>query len=620
MPRKKAEAPTDIKETKRKPPSKKVAPPKKTTEELLEKAKGSFPFFLTIVWQAIGLPKPTPVQVDFAMTLQEPPSKSLVLEAFRGCGKSFILCAYVVWRLWLNGNEKVLIVSASKERADANSLFIKQIITVMPFLAHLLPTQGQRDTRTVFDVGGCLPDSSPSVKSVGITGQITGSRADIIIADDVESFNNSFTQGQRDKLFEAVKEFDAVLKPGGNIFFLGTPQTEATLYNELSNRGYTIRVWPARYPLDEKQRQHYISAEYGDRLAPFMADKFDADPDALSGVATDPLRFSDEELMRKELSYGRIGFLLQFMLDTSLSDEDKFELKLKDFIVAELNMEASPMSYQWFPSDKTKIEDIPTVGLKGDAYYMYHNCSDTLQPFQMKIMAVDPSGKGKDETSYTIAYFLNGYIFIMEVGGFQSGYSEETLHSLAKIAKHYNVTNIIVEGNFGSGMWSQLFKPVLYKYAKCGVTDINSKGQKELRILDSIGPVLASHRIVLNKDCISNDFNTAVRCGERARSVFYQLTRLTRERNCLAFDDRLDSLAMAISYFKDMVDIDNDKGEQVLNEDWLEDISEFGLLGLTTSWYGEVSYTDADPYAPAFRNTFKDAEAIKQEYIKQRRL
>ena len=37
---------------------------------------------------------------------------------------------------------------------------------------------------------------------------LTGSRADIIIADDVETSGNTQTQFMRDKLSEAIKEFE----------------------------------------------------------------------------------------------------------------------------------------------------------------------------------------------------------------------------------------------------------------------------------------------------------------------------------------------------------------------------------------------------------------------------
>jgi hypothetical protein len=85
-------------------------------------------------------------------------------------------------------------------------------------------------------VGPADAAHAPSVKSLGITSQLTGSRADIIIPDDIEVPNNSATQVMREKLANAVKEFEALLtpKPTSRIIFLGTPQCEMSIYNELA--------------------------------------------------------------------------------------------------------------------------------------------------------------------------------------------------------------------------------------------------------------------------------------------------------------------------------------------------------------------------------------------------
>ena len=54
---------------------------------------------------------------------------------------------------------------------------------------------------------------------------ITGSRSDLVVADDCESSGNTQTQLMREKLSEAIKEFEAVIKPDNSrIVFLGTPQ------------------------------------------------------------------------------------------------------------------------------------------------------------------------------------------------------------------------------------------------------------------------------------------------------------------------------------------------------------------------------------------------------------
>ena len=161
-----------------------------------------------------------------------------------------------------------------------------------------------------FDVAPAKASHAPSVKSLGITGQLTGSRAGIIIADDVESANNSMTQMMRDKLAETIKEFEAVLKPGGRIIFLGTPQTEMSIYNLLDERGYKTRIWPARYPDDR------LKTAMGYKLAPIIADN-----DETEGLPTDPERFDSDDLIEREASYGKSGFALQFMLDVSLSTQ-----------------------------------------------------------------------------------------------------------------------------------------------------------------------------------------------------------------------------------------------------------------------------------------------------------
>jgi hypothetical protein len=203
----------------------------------LHPVQQDFRKFMYLVWKTLNLPDPTPVQYDIASYLQNSPKRA-VIEAFRGVGKSWITSAFVCWTLLNDPQKKILVVSASKERADAFASFVKRLINEMPILHHLKANEGQRDSMLSFDVGAALPDHSPSVKSCGITGQLTGSRADIIIADDIEVINNSATQVARDKLSELVKEFDAILKPleSSKIIYLGTPQTEMSLYNQLPER------------------------------------------------------------------------------------------------------------------------------------------------------------------------------------------------------------------------------------------------------------------------------------------------------------------------------------------------------------------------------------------------
>ncbi len=531
--------------------------------------KADFVFFLFVLWRALSLPVPTRCQIDMAKKLSAGDNRRFILQAFRGIGKSFITCAFVVWKLWNNPDLKFMIVSASKERADANSIFIKRIIDLMPQLQELKPKQGQRDAVISFDVGPAKPDHSPSVKSVGITGQLTGSRADILIADDVEVPNNSATQAARDRLSELVKEFDAILKPGGTIIYLGTPQNEMTLYRELEGRGYTTTIWPARYPRDRKDWQ-----SYGDRLAPMLQAELEEDPESFYWRPTDEVRFDDTDLKERELSYGKAGFALQFMLNPNLSDAEKYPLRLRDLIVADLDPESSPMVYQWLPNPQNKREDVPNVGLMGDSYHTYQTVGSAFSSYTQKILVIDPSGRGKDETGYAVLYQLNGYIFAMEVGGMRGGYEDSTLEALAKIGRKWKVNEYVIEGNFGDGMYLELFKPVAARIHPAAVTEVKSKGQKELRICDVLEPIMGSHRLIVNAAAIVQDYQTASdKDGVRnpIYSLFYQMTRISRERGALAHDDRLDALAIGVQFFVESMAKDANKGEREVTEEWLEE-------------------------------------------------
>ena len=531
--------------------------------------KEDFVFFLFVLWKALSLPVPTRCQIDMAKKLSAGDNRRFILQAFRGIGKSFITCAFVVWKLWNNPDLKFMIVSASKERADANSIFIKRIIDLMPQLQELKPKQGQRDAVISFDVGPAKPDHSPSVKSVGITGQLTGSRADILIADDVEVPNNSATQAARDRLSELVKEFDAILKPGGTIIYLGTPQNEMTLYRELEGRGYTTTIWPARYPRDRKDWQ-----SYGDRLAPMLQAELEEDPESFYWRPTDEVRFDDTDLKERELSYGKAGFALQFMLNPNLSDAEKYPLKLRDLIVADLDPSSSPMVYQWLPNPQNKREDVPNVGLMGDSYHTYQTVGSAFSSYTQKILVIDPSGRGKDETGYAVLYQLNGYIFAMEVGGMRGGYEDSTLEALAKIGRKWKVNEYVIEGNFGDGMYLELFKPVAARIHPAAVTEVKSKGQKELRICDVLEPIMGSHRLIINAAAIVQDYQSASdKDGVRnpIYSLFYQMTRISRERGALAHDDRLDALAIGVQFFVESMAKDANKGEREVTEEWLEE-------------------------------------------------
>lgn len=536
-----------------------------TTEEAI---KNDFRNFLYLIWKHLLLPPPTKVQYDIAYYLQHGPRRKII-EAFRGVGKSWITSAYVLWRLYKDPEYKALVVSASKQRADDFSSFTKRLIRDVPFLQHLQPKEGQRDSMIAFDVGPAKPAHAPSVKSVGIFGQLTGSRAVEIIADDVEVPNNSSTQEMRDKLLKACLEFESIIMPDiGQITYLGTPQTEESIYNRLRERGYEARIWPARYP-DEKRIIAYNGA-----LAPSILEELEKNPD-LVGKPTDPKRFNDLDLLERETHYGRSGFALQFMLDTSLSDAEKYPLKLADLIITPLDVDKAPISIQWNPLPELQYKDIPNIGFSGDRMYRPYRIDNEWAPYEGSVMAIDPSGRGADETTYAVVKQLHGTLFVTALGGLPGGYDEETLIKLAKVAREQKVNKIIIEANFGDGMFTKLFQPILARYWKCAVEEVKHHTQKEKRIIDTLEPVMNRHKLVIDLQIVKKDVQDTMLLDERLNySLLYQMTRITRERGALRHDDKIDVLAMAVGYWVEAMARDEELALQDYKENMIKDALE----------------------------------------------
>ena len=526
-----------------------------------EKLK-DFRNFLYIVWKELNLPDPTKIQYEIADYMQGR-DRRVIIEGFRGVGKSWICSAYVVHQLLLDPSKNILVVSASKTRADDFSTFTLRLIHELPILAHLRPNDRQRYSKISFDVGPAPASHAPSVKSLGITSQLTGSRADIIVADDVEVVSNSATQGMRDKLGEQVKEFDAILKPDDDskVLFLGTPQSEDTIYNKLAERGYMKRIWPSQYITEKVNELNYDGGVSGVCV-----------DDTREGESTEPLRFSDIDLAEREASYGRTGFAMQFMLDTRLSDIDRFPLKTSDLIVMSVDPSVAPEKLVWARDPKLEWDSsVPNVALSGDRFYRPMETLGAYVPYTGSVMSIDPSGRGKDETGYAIVKMLNGYLYVTDAGGIQGGYSDEVLKALAIKAKKQKVNAIVVESNFGDGMFVELFKPILIKIHPCTVEEVRHNIQKERRIIDTLEPVMNQHRLVVDPKVIQHDFESAQTYPLESQlkyQLIYQMSRLTNQRGAITHDDRLDALSMAVAYWTEQMaqDADNRMRERKVDQ------------------------------------------------------
>ena len=538
--------------------------------QILQAMQEDFKVFLQALWMELNLPNPTRAQYAIADYLQHGP-KRLQIQAFRGVGKSWITGAFVLWTLFNDPEKKIMIISASKERADNMSIFLQKLIIETPWLSHLRPgSDDARWSRISFDVN-CSPHQAPSVKSVGITGQLTGSRADLMILDDIEVPGNSMTEFMREKLLQLCTEAESILTPKNDsrILFLGTPQTSFTVYRKLAERSYRPFVWPARYPRN--------TTNYEGLLAPQLQE--DIDQGAEPWAVTDD-RFNDDDLVEREASMGRSNFMLQFMLDTSLSDADKYPLKMADLVVTAVNPSDAPDAVIWCSDPRNVLKELPTVGLPGDYFYSPMQLQGEWLPYQETICSVDPSGRGSDETAAAFISQRNGFLYLHEMRAYRDGYSDKTLLDILRGCKKYKATKLIIESNFGDGIVAELFKKHLQQM-KWGmeVEEVRATVRKEDRIIDTLEPVLNQHRLIVNKSVVDWDYASNPDEPPEKRlqyMLFYQLSRMCKEKGAIKHDDRLDCLAQGVKYFTDTLAI---SAQEVVNqrkkEEWNDMLEQF---------------------------------------------
>jgi len=518
--------------------------------DALTALQDDFKVFLAALWQQLDLPPPTRAQFSIADYIQYGP-KRLQIQAFRGVGKSWITGAFVLWTLFKDPEKKIMIISASKERADNMSIFLQKLIIETPWLTHLQPkSDDSRWSRISFDVN-CSPHQAPSVKSVGITGQLTGSRADLMVLDDIEVPGNSMTEMMREKLLQLCTEAESILTPkdDSRICYLGTPQSCFTVYNKLAERSYRPFVWPARYPRK--------LASYEGQIAPQLQE--DIDQGVEPWDCTDPDRFDNEDLLQREASMGRSNFMLQFMLDTSLSDAEKFPLKMSDLVVTSVNPTKAPESCVWCSDPANVIKDLPTVGLPGDYFYSPMQLVGEWDDYSETICSVDPSGRGTDETTAAYLSQRNGFIYLHEMRAYRDGYTDSTLLDILQGCKKYNTSTLLIESNFGDGIVAELFKKHLQNTKQAiHIEETRANVRKEDRIIDSLEPVLNQHRLICNRSVIEWDYSSNKEAPPEQRllyMLFYQMSRMCREKFAVRHDDRLDCLAQGVKYFTDALSI-----------------------------------------------------------------
>lgn len=561
--------------------------------EVLQKHYAHFAVFMRDIMKVLGF-TPTWMQYDIANYLQFGPD-NLMVQAQRGEAKTTITAIFAVWQLIQDPKHRVLVISAGGTNANDTATLIQRIILTVPQLECLRPDKnaGDRTSVEAFDVHHSLKgiDRSPSVACIGVTGNLPGKRADLLIADDVESNKNSRTAANRELLLNITLEFSAICtgRPGipARILYLGTPQTSESIYNTLPGRGFDVRIWPGRYPTPAQRKS------YGPHLAPSIVQRLDADPSLAfgggpmgdEGQPTDEQIYNEEKLQAKLKDRGPSSFQLNYMLNTSLMDAARFPLKTENLIVL-------PGGGTRFPLIMTRgmsQQHQRTLQSSGLGFVMMspHEMSTETAELQGVHMQIDPAGGGAngDETAFAVTGFLNSTVYVLAVGAVPGGYDGEGLLELRRIAIKYKPNIVSIEKNMGYGAFAKVFLPILRedrgdeKGYKGELREEFVTGNKEARIIGTLEPVMARGSLVILESVVEMDDEYTARyatTGKRSIfSLFHQIAKITRQRGSLAHDDRIDALEGSVRHWVSKLALDQNKAieKQAQKEfqDWIKD-------------------------------------------------
>ena len=123
----------------------------------------------------------------------------------------------------------------------------------------------------------------------------------------------------------------------------------------------------------------------------------------------------------------------------------------------------------------------------------------------------------------------------------------------------YKRQTVLIESNFGDGIVSELFR----KHCQTTKTNLNieetrANVRKEDRIIDSLEPVLNQHRLVIDPKVVTWDYDSNRDAPPETRlqyMLFYQMSRMCREKGAVKHDDRIDALAQGVKWFTDALAI-----------------------------------------------------------------
>jgi len=417
----------------------------------------------------------------------------LLLQAFRASGKSRLMGLFSAWLLCRDPDLRILVLAAESSLSEKMVRTIRKIIERHPLTTALRPNNPDQWASDSFTVNRKRVSRDPSVLARGLYANITGTRADIIICDDVEVPNTSDTADKREKLRDRLAENRFILTPAGTQIYIGTPHSYYSLYADKPRREIgEDRVFLENYK----------------RLSIPLIDK--------KGHSAWPERYGTAEIEKIRLETGPAKFASQMMLTPVNIADSRLDANLLQKYADDL----CPQEVQ----QKLILSIAGRKLLSASAWWDPAFGSATGDASVLAIVYTDEEG---DQWLHRIEY-----ITVTP----WDGEDEASLQcrKIAAIAKELFLPSIAVETNgLGKFLPAILRRELAIMKIPCSVLEKCSTKAKATRILEAFDAVMAARALHVHESVYKTRFMTEL--------------QEWRPSNAGGYDDGLDAAAGALS-------------------------------------------------------------------------
>lgn len=454
-----------------------------------------FSVFLAL-WNATQNLTTPPMHFRIAIWLQkcwELGETRLLLQAFRASGKSTLIGLFSAWLLWRDPDLRVLVLSAESSLSEKMTRTIRKIIERHPLTKKLRPSNPDQWASDSFTINRKRVSRDPSVLARGIHANITGTRADVIICDDVEVPNTSDTADKREALRERLAENQFILTPGGRQIYIGTPHSYYSIY--------------AKDPRPEIGEGDVFLKDYKRLYVPLLTE---------TGESAWPERYDLADIEKMRRSAGPAKFASQMMLTPTNINDSRLDIKLlrkyddnldylevqRDMVLSIAGRKLVSASAWWDPSFGKA---------SGDA----------------SVLAVVYTDEDGDQWLHRVEYITVTA---------REGEDEATLQCLqvVEVARSLYLPSITVETNgLGKFLPAILRRELANARLNCSVIEKVSTASKASRILEAFDAVMAARALHVHASVYKTRFVTEM--------------QEWRPSNKSGYDDGIDAAAGAIS-------------------------------------------------------------------------